>query len=853
MQEIDKLQFSPMIRQYLEIKEQYPDTLIFYRVGDFYEMFFQDALVGSKELEIVLTGKDGGTDERIPMCGVPYHAVATYIELLTSKGFKVGIVDQMEDPRFAKGIVKREVTRIITPGTVVEEESLKAGENNYLASLAKTKTSYILSYLDVSTGEGYCSRIPLDEYLLWTAIINLNTKELVCSSQLNLAELDELSGTYTLTISREDNTVCPTYFKGLIDGLDEEEATSYIRLLNYITRTQMRTLVHLQKVIKVEFNSYLKIDLSSRRNLELLETLRFQNKRNTLFHVLDRTATAMGSRFLKKSILFPLIDEDAIAKRLDVIERMKKRFIETSDLTKALDHVYDLERIVGRISYANANPKDLLQLKKSLKALPVIRGLVHQIGIASTFNLTSDATDYEALCHRIDEIVDEDAPFIAKDGHIIKMGFSPELDELRLVNSSSKDYILSLEAKERERTGIKQLKIGFNKVFGYFIEVSKLNSELIRDEFGYIRKQTLSNAERYITQELKEKETLILQAEEKAIALELDLFDALRQECKGYTSMLQRVAKVVAELDMMQSLTKVANERKYCRPTFSKDGSIDIRQGRHPVMEANSKEPFIPNDLVMHQESILLITGPNMSGKSTYMRQVALIAIMAQIGSFVPAKSANIPIFDQIFTRIGAADDIISGQSTFMVEMTEVNFALEYATKNSLILFDEIGRGTATYDGMALAQAIIEYVHEHIGCKTLFSTHYHELTSLSDSLPQLKNVHVSAEEDKGTLLFMHQVKDGAVDKSYGINVAKLANLPLPVILRATDLLNKLQMTKTYDGKTLSPYQYVAPLIYDSKTELEKEIISNVQSVDTQAMTPLQALNLLDDLKRKLKK
>ena len=501
MQDKDKLQYSPMIRQYLEIKEQYPDMLLFYRVGDFYEMFFQDALVGSKALEIVLTGKDGGAKDKIPMCGVPHHSVAIYIDMLTSQGFKVGIVDQVEDPKFAKGIVKREVTRIITPGTIIEPESLEAKENNYILSLTKTMTNYVVSYVDMSTGEGYVTMIPLDSYLLFTEIINLNAREIIISSEQRFPELQDLQTTYPLTISIEDNTVAPMYFKALIQGLDKDEEMTYCRLLNYITRTQMRTLIHLQKVMRVPFNSYLKIDLSSRRNLELLETLRFQNKRNTLFHVLDRCCTAMGSRYLKKTILFPYIDSEKIQNRYDVIERMKKHPIEMADLTNILDDVYDLERIVGRISYANANPKDMLQLKRSLKGLPILTHLIKTIGIASAFDLTTDAKAYHALFELIDSALDEDAPFSTKAGNVIKRGYHAELDELRLVNRNSKDYILSLEVKERERTGIKQLKIGFNKVFGYYIEVSKLNSELIRDDFGYVRKQTLSNAERYITQE----------------------------------------------------------------------------------------------------------------------------------------------------------------------------------------------------------------------------------------------------------------------------------------------------------------------------------------------------------------
>ena len=851
--EKNKMTFSPMIRQYLEIKEKHPDTLLFYRVGDFYEMFFQDVLIASKELEIVLTGKDGGVAERIPMCGVPYHSVSSYIDLLTSKGYKVGIVDQVEDPRFTKGIVKREITRIITPGTVIDEESLKGSDNNYLVSLSKTKENYVLSYLDITTGAGYITNIPLDDYLLITQLINLKTKEIIIEPLLKYPELEGLKNFTNFTLSYEENITCPNYFLSLLDGLTKDEAINYTRLLNYVARTQMRTLVHLQKVERVDFNNYLKIDFSSRRNLELLETLRFQSKKNTLFSLLDKTATAMGSRYLKQSILYPLIDIKRINERYDIISKMKKNYLETSELYQVLSEIYDLERIVGRVSYNNANPRDLLQLKKSLKVLPQVKFLLSKIGISKQYDFSKYEEAYLKLYKQIEATLNDDAPYTLKDGHVIKFGFNAELDNLRLINKSSKDYILALEAKERERTGIKQLKIGYNKVFGYYIEVSKLNSELISDDFGYIRKQTLSNAERYITQELKEKETQILHAEERAIALEISLFDELREEVKLHTNLLQKLAKMISEVDMMQALTKVANENKYVRPTISENGELEIKLGRHPVMEVYNKEPFIANDLTMEKEVILLITGPNMSGKSTYMRQIALIAIMAQMGSFVPAKQAKLPLFDQIFTRIGAADDIISGQSTFMVEMVEVNFALTYATEKSLIIFDEIGRGTATYDGMALAQAIIEYIHDVIKAKTLFSTHYHELTSLEVSLNNLKNVHVAAEEEQGDLIFVHKVLPGAVDKSYGINVARLAHLPLEVVLRASDLLNKLQKEKNYDEAKLSPYQYVAPLIYDSKTELETAILQNLQNLDVQQMTPIAALNYLDELKRKLKK
>ncbi len=842
-----------MIRQYIEIKEQHPDTLLFYIVGDFYEMFFNDAIVGAKELEIVLTGKDAGVEERIPMAGVPHHAVNGYLQSLTEKGYKVAIVEQVEDPKTATGIVKRDVVRIVTPGTIIEDTSLDAKTNNFLISLSMLKDNYILSYVDLSTGEGFLTNIPNDEKLLFAEIIKLNTREIVVPSDFPIEILNPLKQIYMFAISYEDNGDAPSYFKGLLVNLNKEEEKNYCRLLNYIVRTQMRTLVHMQKVVKYNINSYLRIDLSSRKNLELLETLRFQNRKNTLLSVLDKCSTAMGSRYLKKTILFPLIDKEKLEQRYDIIEKLKKSFIASNDLRKLLLDVYDLERLVGRISYENANPKDLLQLRRSLENIPNIYKLINQIGLGNVFDLSIDFDKYKDIYKLIDNSISLDAPYTLKEGNIIKKGFSKELDELKLINSDSKNYILSLEAKEKERTGIKTLKVGYNKVFGYYIEVSKLQSELVKDEYGYVRKQTLSNAERYITQELKEKESLILRAEEKITELEYKLFNEIRNTLKDYTMVLQNLAKILAELDMMLSFTKVSNDNKYVRPTLNEEGLINIKDGRHPVIENSLSVNYIPNDLKMeNSDSILLITGPNMSGKSTYMRQVALISIMAQIGCFVPCKSADIPIFDQIFTRIGASDDIVSGQSTFMVEMMEVNNALVNATRNSLILFDEIGRGTATYDGMALAQAIIEYVHENIGCKTLFSTHYHELTALESSLKNLKNVHVSAEEVKGEVVFLHKVKDGAIDKSYGINVAKLAKIPLDIILRATDILNKLQDNENYDIEKLSPYNYVAPLVFDSKTEVEEEVIKQIKTINIYEMNPMDALNLLNDLNKKLK-
>lgn len=860
---IDKMKYSPMIRQYIEFKEQYPDTILFYRVGDFYELFFNDAIVGSKELEIVLTGKDAGVEERIPMCGVPHHAVDAYLDTFVSKGYKVAIIEQIEDPSSAKGIVKRGVTKIVTPGTVMDDSakaSLDKTENNYLVSISfvrgaefRDSSYFILSYVDLTTGEGYVTNIPNDESLLYAEIIKLRTREIIVESSFNQGVFENLKKTYNFMVSIEDNSEVPSYFKSLLENLDNNEVSNYCRLLNYIVRTQMRTLVHMQKVVKYDINSYLKIDLASRKNLELLETLRFQNKKNTLINILDKTSTAMGSRFLKKSILFPLIDRKRIEDRYNSIDSLKKNFISSNDLRKELSGVYDLERLVGKISYESANPHDLLQLRRSLLNIGKIRKLLNEVKLDNVYDLKTDYNKYVEVFKIIDDAIDLDAPFSLKDGNVIKKGYHEELDELRLINTNSKEYILSLEAKERERTGCKTLKVGFNKVFGYYIEVSKLQSSAIKDEYGYVRKQTTSNSERYITQELKEKEAMILRAEEKSLEIEYKLFNEIRNKCKTYTFVLQKLAKTLAELDMILAFTKIANENNYVRPKLNDEGILIIKDGRHPVIEENLKDSYIPNDINLSNDKFLqIITGPNMSGKSTYMRQVALTCLMAQIGCFVPAKEANLPIFDQIFTRIGASDDIVSGQSTFMVEMMEVNNALRFATSKSLVLFDEIGRGTATFDGMALAQSIIEYIHENIKCKTLFSTHYHELTSLEEDLKHLENVHVSAEEVKGDIVFLHKVKKGAIDRSYGINVAKLASLPTEVIIRANDILSKLEQNEVIDTKKLSINNYVAPLVYDSKSDLEVYVLDELKNVNIYEMTPMEAMNKLNELKNKLK-
>ena len=848
---IDKMQYSPMIRQYLTIKEKYPDVIVFFRLGDFYEMFFNDAIVASKELEIVLTGKDAGTEERVPMCGVPYHAVNSYLDKLTDRGYKVAIVEQTEDPANAKGIVSREVVRIVTPGTVTDGMNLEETDYNFISTVSFFKDKYVLAYCDITTGENYLTNLPPSDDILIAELLKLKTKEIVISSTTNKNVFTQIQGVVPLTISIHDDVSEIDYMSKIVEDLDKDEKETFLRLLNYIVLTQKRVLVHMQKVVKYSIKGFMKIDLSSRRNLEILETLRFQNKKNTLLYVLDKCSTAMGSRYLKKNLMFPLVDKELIEKRYDIINKMLKKFIEVSELRSKLEVIYDLERIVGKISYESANPKDLLHLRNSLQVLPEIINLVTKIKINDYFDLKNNIDEFKALYNLLNSSISDDAPFSAKDRGIIKKGYNQELDELNDMNLSGKDYLIDFEAKEKERTGIKNLKIGYNRVFGYFIEIPNGSKNLVKEEFGYVRKQTISTAERYITQELKEKESLILRAEEKASELEYQLFTKIREEAKKYADSLQNLARIISELDMMQSFAKVSNENKYVRPILNNENIIDIKNGRHPVIELTI-DNYVPNDVKMNNDDyILLITGPNMSGKSTYMRELALIAIMAQIGCYVPASSASLPVFDAIYTRIGAADDIVSGQSTFMVEMNEVNNALSFATKSSLILFDEIGRGTATYDGMALAQAIIEYIHENIKCKTLFSTHYHELTILEQDLPGLKNVHVSAEEINGDIVFMHKVLKGSVDQSYGINVAKLANIPLDVILRAKDILYKLESNEK-KGIDLSLSNYQAPLLYDSKTEKETFVLDSIKNANIYAMNPLEAINLLSDLQKKLK-
>lgn len=852
---IDKNKYTPMMRQYLEIKEQYPDTLVFFRLGDFYEMFFNDALVASRELEIVLTGRDAGTqNDRVPMCGVPHHAVNNYIERLSEKGYKVAIVEQLEEPNGQK-LVKRDIVKIVTPGTNIDQEYLNEKNNSYLGCVDKTSNGYFLAYIELSTGETKITQFDAIE-LVYSELSKLAIKEIVVSKNFNHSICQFLSNNYGILVSYSDETNIDSYMDHLVDTLNEKEKECAKRLLFYVVQTQKRVLVHLQPFTKYQTKDYLRLSENSIRNLEIVETNKGVKFKNNLFVVLDHCSTAMGSRFLKKSLLYPLVNLNKINQRLDIIEELQRNYLHTNDLKSQLQEIYDLERIVGRISYGNLTPKDLIQLRISLGVLPNVKLILSKMKGKVLPQIGESINDFKELHSLLFRAIDENAGYTLKDGNVIKNGFNEELDKIRNIGSTNREYLTNLELRERERTGIKNLKVGYNRVFGYYIEVTKSNIEMVKDEYGYIRKQTTSNSERYITQELKEREALILRSSEMSIELEIKIFNEIREQCKDNTVMLQKLSSIISELDMLISLSEVAKKNNYVRPTFSLYNDLEIIGGRHPIIEDVIEGEFIPNDLTLYNaDKVLLITGPNMSGKSTFMRQNALIAIMAQIGSFVPATKATLPIFDQIFTRIGSSDNIMGGESTFMVEMLEVNEALTNATEQSLIIFDEVGRGTATYDGMSLAQAIIEYLHNNVKAKCLFSTHYHELTNLDKSLGFLKNVHVEAKvggnlED---LIFLHKVVPGPSDESYGINVASLAKIPLPVVLRAKDILEKLESSNHYNSEELSINNYKEPVIIDKTDPRLKELYNEIKNVDLDSMKPIDALLYLSKLKDEVNK
>jgi DNA mismatch repair protein MutS len=878
--------YTPMIQQYLQVKAEYQDAFLFFRLGDFYEMFFEDAIKASKELEITLTSREGGGEERIPMCGVPYHSAPNYIEQLIEKGYKVAICEQTEDPKQAKGVVKREVVQLITPGTVMEGRGLQDKENNFIATISHFDDGmYGFAYSDLTTGEGKVTLISGSYNDVLNEVSILGTKEIVIGSSFPIEWQKQLLERNVLALSKEDNVEIEATFSHLFDGLENEKMkTTSARLFHYLYRTQKRSLDHLQPLSTYEMNQFMKIDYFSKRNLELTETIRSKGKKGSLLWLLDETRTAMGGRQLKQWMERPLINLGQINRRHLLVELLMNHYFERQEIREWLNEVYDLERLAGKVAFGNVNARDFIQLKKSLLTVPNLRKVLLSLNNPVAEELAERLYPCEEVTDLLEKALVDQPPISVKEGNMIRDGYHSELDRFRDASRNGKTWIAQLERQERDRTGIKSLKIGYNRIFGYYIEVTRANIHLL-EEGLYERKQTLANAERYITPELKEKETLILQAEEKSGELEYDLFIQIREFVKGFIPQLQGLAKAISELDVLQCFAQVSEDRHYVKPIFSKDRKISIKDGRHPVVEkVLASQEYVPNDSYMDSErEILLITGPNMSGKSTYMRQVALTAILAQVGCFVPATEAVLPIFDQVFTRIGAADDLISGQSTFMVEMLEAKNAIVNATGNSLILFDEIGRGTSTYDGMALAQAIIEYIHEYIGAKTLFSTHYHELTILEEELSKVKNVHVSAIEHNGKVVFLHKIKEGAADKSYGIHVAELAELPKELIIRANELLNQLEQKQQAMERTSNRINtekkvqmnmvQTPPLVNEELEKMaqlsffdvpaqteqkdninskERKLIEQLRKIDILDLTPLQAINTLYELQKKLK-
>lgn len=842
MSDVDLTKITPMMRQYIDIKNKNKDIIILFRLGDFYEVFFEDAVTVSRELELTLTGRSAGLEERVPMCGVPHHAVNVYIEKLVDRGYKVGICEQLEDPATAKGIVERGLIQIISKGTVTNGESLNENDFNYIGSVLDFNNAFAISYTDITTGIIYTTLINHNSTNLVSEIVSLNLKEVVTNSKLDNNIINILKNQFKIVISIHDDIDEIDEYKYVYEDIKDERLVECIKhLLNYITATQMRSLSHMQKAILKQNNQVLKMDIHTKRNLELTETLRLKQRNYSLIWVLDKTKTAMGARLLKTYIENPLINKEEISKRYDTVQNLLDEFILHEDLKGLLYEVYDLERLSGRIAFGSANARDLLQLKSSLKVLPDINNILGSLKYDNLIDLSD-------LYNILEESIYENPPVGLKEGYLIKEGYNEELDELKSLRKGGKDFVARFETEERERTGIKTLKVGYNKVFGYYIEVSKGATNLVKDEYGYERKQTLSNCERYISPILKEKEALILNAEERIIELEYNLFVSIRDKVKEYIPKLQKVSKVISEIDVLQSFATISSENNYIRPTLTDDRNLRLIDNRHAVVEKVLDTEYVCNDIIMdNNTNIELITGPNMAGKSTYMRQLAITVIMAQIGCFVPCKEAIMPIFDAIYTRIGASDDLVSGESTFMVEMKEANNAISNATINSLVLFDELGRGTATFDGMALAQSIIEYIHDHIKCKTLFSTHYHELTDLENNLKNLKNIHVSAHEEDGEITFLHKIKEGSVDKSYGIHVAKLANLPDKLIKRAAAILKVYETKEKKRDIKIQESLPLDELMNQSKSKVEEKL----KEIDPMNMTPIQALNTLCELKELL--
>ena len=877
-------ELTPMMKQYMQTKEEYKDCILFYRLGDFYEMFFDDALTASKELEITLTGKNCGLEERAPMCGIPYHAVDSYLNRLVSKGYKVAICEQVEDPKTAKGIVKREVIRVVTPGTNLDTQGLDETKNNYIMCIVYMADRYGLSIADVTTGEYLVTELDSQTKLL-DELYKFMPSEIVCNEAFYMSgmDLDDLKNRlhmaiYSLEAWYFDDALCQEtlqeHFKvASLEGIGLSDCECGMiasgALLKYLEETQKNSLSHMSRLTRYATGNYMVLDSATRRNLELVETLREKQKRGSLLWVLDKTKTAMGARTLRKYVEQPLIDKESIVKRLDAVAELKDNAICREEIREYLNPVYDLERLVGKITYQSANPRDLIAFQSSLSMLPSVKYILKDMESDLLRKIYEELDPLEELCDLVGRAIQEEPPLAMKEGGIIKDGYNDEVDRLRKAKSEGKNWLADLETREREKTGIKNLRIRYNKVFGYYLEVTNSFKELVPDY--YTRKQTLANAERYIIPELKELEDTILGAEDKLCALEYELYCEVRNTIAAELTRIQRTAKAVAKLDVIASLALVAERNNYVRPKINEKGVIDIRDGRHPVVEKMiPNDMFIANDTYLDdkKQRISIITGPNMAGKSTYMRQAALIVLMAQLGSFVPASSANIGLVDRIFTRVGASDDLASGQSTFMVEMNEVANILRNATNKSLLILDEIGRGTSTFDGLSIAWAVVEYISNSklLGAKTLFATHYHELTELEGKISNVNNYCIAVKEKGDDIVFLRKIVKGGADKSYGIQVAKLAGVPDPVINRAKEIVEELvtaditgkvkdiavqgSETKKKPQKKLDEVDLTQFSLFD--TVKDDDVLNELKELDISHMTPMDAMNKLYQLQNKLR-
>ena len=834
--------YTPMMQHYLKMKEENPDSILFYRLGDFYEMFFEDAKLVSQELDLVLTGRSAGVEEKVPMCGIPFHVANSYIQRLVKKGYKVAICEQLEDPSSAKGLVDRGIIKIITPGTYMDA-TMDAKSTNYMASCDVSSFEITVIYCELSTGELKYQTLQRSLVALQKALLEQNVSELVCPMTMDkkwMAALEEMD---TMLISKHKKANIDSEDLPLLNGIESESLKeAFALLMAYLKDTQKQRIDHFLPIESMDKDKVLVMDYETKNHLELVSSQSSNAKAESLWSFMDKCQSAMGSRMLKRWIEYPLIDAEKIAKRQVAVKDLKENFMLRENLKEHLVYVYDMERLASRMAYGNASPRDVLQLVATLEHAKPILDLASSLNSYPEFN---DVPDCQELYNEIKNAIIENPPLTLKEGGVFNDGYNQELDEVRKIAKQGKDFILELEAKERERTGVKSLKVGYNRVFGYYIEVRNGNLDNIKEEFGYHPKQTLANATRFITQELKEKEEQILHAQETKVKLEQSLFNDLLLRIKRDLFDLHACAQALSTIDVLVSLAILASEKGYVCPVFHPGYNVNVVEGKHPILDDRMKKKrYVSNDWKMSEEEhIQLITGPNMGGKSTYMRQNALLVVMAQMGSFIPAKTAQLPIFDRIFTRIGASDDILTGKSTFMVEMMEANTALRYATKHSLILFDEIGRGTATYDGMALAQAMLEYIDEAIGAKTLFSTHYHELTELAEEHQSMRNVHVDVREEKNEIEFRYRVIEGKADKSYGINVAKLAHLPKVVLDRASQLL--LNFENQDNNQNYQPSLFVMDQVQPEKSQL----LQQLQELDIDSMTPRDALDCLYELKK----